>query len=181
MGRLRYWRRRWSVDHAPLLQSIYRFLEGWLVRLDPLWRRLGYSRLEMPFALTEKVVKGVLFDCQMCGQCALSQTGMSCPMNCPKSLRYGPCGGVRADGRCEVKPDMPCVWVEAWRGKQLLGDNDQEGRRLCVELMQQLAEIPGVAGVHIMAYRQESAVSALVKASGVLGDRVPWYPGRDAP
>ena len=125
MGRLRYWRRRWSVDHAPLLQSIYRFLEGWLVRLDPLWRRLGYSRLEMPFALTEKVVKGVLFDCQMCGQCALSQTGMSCPMNCPKSLRYGPCGGVRADGRCEVKPDMPCVWVEAWRGKQLLGDNDQ--------------------------------------------------------
>ena len=57
----------------------------------------------------------------------------------------------------------------------------QEGRRLCVELMQQLAEIPGVAGVHIMAYRQESAVSALVKASGVLGDRVPWYPGRDAP
>nr|WP_245947992.1 methylenetetrahydrofolate reductase C-terminal domain-containing protein [Halomonas montanilacus] len=29
----------------------------------------------------------------MCGQCILSSTGMSCPMNCPKSLRNGPCGG----------------------------------------------------------------------------------------
>ena len=49
-------------------------------------------------------VKGLLFDCRMCGQCVLSSTGMSCPMNCPKSLRNGPCGGVRADGNCEVKP-----------------------------------------------------------------------------
>ena len=41
---------------------------------------------------------------------------MSCPMNCPKTLRNGPCGGVRANGNCEVKPDMKCVWVEAYRG-----------------------------------------------------------------
>jgi hypothetical protein len=39
-------------------------------------------------------------------------------MNCPKSLRNGPCGGVRADGNCEVKPDMRCVWVEAYRGSE---------------------------------------------------------------
>ncbi len=52
----------------------------------------------------------------MCGQCILSSTGMSCPMNCPKQLRNGPCGGVRADGNCEVEPDMPCVWVQAWQG-----------------------------------------------------------------
>ena len=41
---------------------------------------------------------------------------MSCPMNCPKNLRNGPCGGVRTDGRCEVKPQMRCVWVEAYKG-----------------------------------------------------------------
>jgi hypothetical protein len=54
----------------------------------------------------------------MCGQCVLSSTGMSCPMNCPKQLRNGPCGGVRADGNCEVLPDMKCVWVAAWEGSQ---------------------------------------------------------------
>jgi len=41
---------------------------------------------------------------------------MSCPMNCPKTLRNGPCGGVRADNRCEVKPEMMCVWVQAYHG-----------------------------------------------------------------
>jgi hypothetical protein len=45
---------------------------------------------------------------------------MSCSMNCPKNLRNGPCGGVRANGNCEVKPDMRCVWVAAWEGAQAM-------------------------------------------------------------
>jgi hypothetical protein len=39
-------------------------------------------------------------------------------MTCPKNLRNGPCGGVRANGNCEVKPDMRCVWVEAYERSQ---------------------------------------------------------------
>lgn len=108
--------RRWSVRHARGLNTFYRGFESLLVALDPLFRAIGYQRLERPMARVEKTVKGFLFDCRMCGQCVLSSTGMACPMNCPKNLRNGPCGGVRANGHCEVRPEMKCVWVEAFAG-----------------------------------------------------------------
>ncbi len=101
-----------------MMEILYATLEKTLLLMAPVLERIGYERLEKPVAAVEKTVKGVLFDCQMCGQCALSKTGMSCPMNCPKSIRNGPCGGVRTDGYCEVKPDMRCVWVESWAGSQ---------------------------------------------------------------
>lgn len=110
--------RLWSVRHARGLNRFYQGFERLLVALHPLWNRIGYDKVERPFQAFEKATKGFLFDCQMCGQCALSSTGMSCPMNCPKNLRNGPCGGVRANGNCEVKPDMRCVWVEAFQGSQ---------------------------------------------------------------
>ncbi|NIW85777.1 MAG: methylenetetrahydrofolate reductase [Gammaproteobacteria bacterium] len=55
----------------------------------------------------------------------------------------------------------------------------QEGRKLCVELIQRIREIEGVSGVHVMAYRQEETVAEIIDASGVLEGRVPWYPSRD--
>ena len=58
------------------------------------------------------MIKGLMFNCQDCAQCLLHYNGMTCPMNCPKSLRNGPCGGVRLNGHCEVKPEMDCVWVK---------------------------------------------------------------------
>ena len=111
-----YTLRRWSVRHADWLEHIYRWIGRLLDALRPLVRLIGFDRLERPVAAIERGVKGLVFDCQMCGACTLSVTGMSCPMNCPKSLRNGPCGGVRADGGCEVAPEMPCVWIEAWHG-----------------------------------------------------------------
>ena len=61
-------------------------------------------------ARAEAFLKGMAFDCRACGQCMLSQTGLICPMSCPKGLRNGPCGGT-VDGLCEVYPDRQCVWV----------------------------------------------------------------------
>jgi len=55
----------------------------------------------------------------------------------------------------------------------------REGQNLCVELLQELREIRGVAGAHIMAYRQEKSVAEIVERAGVLAGRRPWYPGRD--
>ncbi len=116
--------RRWSVRNARFLEAVYDVFERMLAAMHPVLNAIGYSRLERPVAAVEKVVKGFLFDCQMCGQCALSSTGMSCPMNCPKQLRNGPCGGVRPNGNCEVKPEMPCVWVEAWEGSRRMKYGD---------------------------------------------------------
>jgi hypothetical protein len=113
-----YAMRRWSVRHARGMETFYRAFERALVALHPVFRAIGYARLEAPVAATERAVKGLLFDCRMCGQCVLSATGMSCPMNCPKNLRNGPCGGVRANGNCEVKPEMACVWVDAVAGSR---------------------------------------------------------------
>lgn len=77
------------------------------------WLRPG-TWLEKVMIWGEEVGKGAVFDCRMCGQCILHSTGMTCSMACPKNLRNGPCGGVRANGHCEVKPEMPCVWVKAY-------------------------------------------------------------------
>src|SRR6266545_4540229 len=66
--------------------------------------------------LVERGTKEAIWDCRMCGQCILQSTGLSCPMRCPKSLRNGPCGGALQNGNCEVLPDQPCVWVQAWDG-----------------------------------------------------------------
>jgi Methylene-tetrahydrofolate reductase C terminal len=101
--------RRWSVRHAGGLETFYGAFERVFVALDPVWKWLGYDRVEKPVA----------------GQCALSSTGMSCSMNCPKNLRNGPCGGVRANGNCEVKPDMRCVWVEAFEGSERMREGKQ--------------------------------------------------------
>jgi hypothetical protein len=66
-----------------------------------------------PVALAEHAVKKPVFGCRMCGQCVLHDTGLTCPVTCPKTLRNGPCGGVRENGHCEVKPEMRCIWVKA--------------------------------------------------------------------
>ena len=114
--------RLWCVRHSARLESLYARFEAGLAALSPLFARIGYTRLERPVAPIEAGVKGFLFDCRMCGDCVLSRTGMSCPMNCPKGLRNGPCGGVRADGNCEVYPAMACVWVKAYEGSLAMRD-----------------------------------------------------------
>lgn len=120
-----YKARLWSTRNAGFLNGLYRVWEGLLVALDPLLARIGHQRLDRGFTAVEDAVKGLLFDSHSCGQCTLGETGMACPMNCPKSLRNGPCGGVRADGSCEVDPDMVCVWVTAWEGSQHIRNGEQ--------------------------------------------------------
>ncbi len=72
---------------------------------------------------------------------------------------------------------IPDSVIERLKGAQ---DQAREGRNLCVDLIQEVSAIKGVAGVHVMAYRQEESVAEVIERSGVLAGRVPWYPGRDS-
>ena len=108
--------RRLATRHAGPFEWLYMGLDGLLLAMAPVLARLGLERLERPVAALESWTKGALFDCNMCGRCVLAATGMTCPMNCPKGLRNGPCGGVRANGNCEIEAAMKCVWMEAWEG-----------------------------------------------------------------
>ena len=120
-----YKMRLWSARHAKTLHALYAKIESGLVRFYPSIEKMGVSKIEKPLMFIEKNTKSFLFDSQSCGQCTLGSTGMSCPMNCPKTIRNGPCGGVRPGGKCEVKPEMNCVWVVAWEGTQNLKPKDR--------------------------------------------------------
>lgn len=111
-----YSARLWVVRHSRGLESLYNAVNPVILKLLRGVTRVFGKRFDKPITRLEAATKGLLFDCQMCGDCALSKTGMSCPMNCPKTIRNGPCGGVRENGMCEVRPEMRCVWVEAWDG-----------------------------------------------------------------
>ena len=116
--------RRWSVKHARGMEQFYNAVNPPIVATLKLVTKVFGTRLDRPITAFEANGKALFFDCKMCGNCVLSSTGMSCPMNCPKTLRNGPCGGVRADGGCEVKPDMRCVWVDAWDGAARMKGGD---------------------------------------------------------
>lgn len=81
-----------------------------------------------------------------------------------------------------IRDNVPGIHIPDAIIDRLLGAGKKqkaEGRKICVEMMQQLQEIEGVSGVHVMAYRQEESVQQIVIDSDVLGGRVPWFPGRD--
>jgi hypothetical protein len=105
-------------DSPHLLEVLYRVAYRMLLPFRR-WLVPG-SWSERTFIELERLSKGAIFDCRMCGQCVLHHTGMTCPMTCPKKLRNGPCGGVLTNGHCEIYPELDCVWVQAWeRSKRM--------------------------------------------------------------
>jgi len=68
----------------------------------------------------EYSVKGPLFGCRMCGNCLLQETAFICPMECPKGLRNGPCGGSTSE-YCYVDKTRPCIWYKIYERSFELG------------------------------------------------------------
>ena len=68
----------------------------------------------------EYSVKGPLFGCRMCGNCLLQETAFICPMECPKGLRNGPCGGSTSE-YCYIDKTRPCIWYKIYERSFQLG------------------------------------------------------------
>jgi len=63
--------------------------------------------------------------CLECGDCVLEFTGGLCPIaRCSKHLLNGPCGGSQG-GKCEVNPDITCVWQQIVDRLAKLGQLDK--------------------------------------------------------
>jgi methylenetetrahydrofolate reductase (NADPH) len=77
------------------------------------FKREKFSRRIL--AKTELCVKGPLFGCRMCGNCLLQETAFICPMECPKGMRNGPCGGVTPEKNCYVDETRKCVWYAIYK------------------------------------------------------------------
>jgi methylenetetrahydrofolate reductase (NADPH) len=84
--------RRWQPPYSPF-------------RKEP----LGTRTLEA----VEKIVKGPMFGCRMCGNCLLQETAFICSMECPKGVRNGPCGGSTEE-HCYVDETRPCIWYRIY-------------------------------------------------------------------
>ena len=84
--------RRWQPPYSPFKKDTF----GHLLLAD-----------------VEIAIKGPLFGCRMCGNCLLQETAFICPMECPKGLRNGPCGGSTSE-YCYVDKTRPCIWYRIY-------------------------------------------------------------------
>ncbi|TIT59212.1 MAG: methylenetetrahydrofolate reductase, partial [Mesorhizobium sp.] len=75
-----------------------------------------------------------------------------------------------------IRSNVPGIHIPDAVIKRLEGAQDQkkEGKQLCTDIINEVKEIPGVSGIHVMAYRQEEYVAEIVDESGVLKGRQPW-------
>jgi 5,10-methylenetetrahydrofolate reductase len=75
-----------------------------------------------------------------------------------------------------IRSNVPGIHIPDAIIQRLEGAQDQkkEGKQLCIDIINEVKEIKGVSGVHVMAYRQEEYVAEIVHESGVLKGRTPW-------
>lgn len=75
-----------------------------------------------------------------------------------------------------IRNNVPGIHIPDAVIKRLEGAQDQkkEGKQLCIDIINEVKEIKGVSGIHVMAYRQEEYVAEIVHDSGVLKGRTPW-------
>ena len=180
------------LETARTLRDEHHFLSGRRITYAP---RVLLGAAENPFAkpiewrarrLAKKVAAGAQFiQTQFCYDVPLLTAFMSqveeLGLIDQVFILVG-VGPLRSAKAAEwIRTHVPGVHIPDAVIARLAGAADQalEGRKLCIELIQEIRALRGVHGVHVMAYRQEETVAEIIERSGVLNGRVPWYPGRD--
>lgn len=180
------------LETARALRDEHRFLSGRKISYAP---RVFLGAASNPFArptewraerLAKKVAAGAQFlQTQYCFDVPLLKTFMrrleDLGLTGKVFILVG-VGPLRSAKTAEwMRTNVPGLHIPDAVIKRLAGARDGacEGRNLCVELIQEIREVRGVSGVHVMAYRQEDSVPDIIDRSGILRGRVPWFPGRD--
>ncbi len=180
------------LETARILRDEHRFLSGRKISCAP---RVLLGAAENPFAqplewraqrLAKKVAAGAQFiQTQWCYDVPLLRAFMRQVEDLGLLARVFILVGVgplRSAKSAEwIRAHVPGVHIPDGVVKRMAGAADPaaEGRRLCIELIQEIRTLHGVHGVHVMAFRQEHTVAEIIDRSGVLDGRKPWYPGRD--
>ena len=182
-----------DLDSISLLAVIKRmrdegkYLSGRPIATPP---RLFLGAAENPFAppydfrplrLAKKIAAGAqfvqtqyCFDLDLMGRFMTRVRDMGLDEKCFILAGVGPLASARTARW--MMANVPGVHIPEEVVKRLEGAKNQkaEGKRICIEMIQALRAMKGVAGIHVMAYRQEQYVSEIVHESGVLGGRAPW-------
>jgi methylenetetrahydrofolate reductase (NADPH) len=137
-----------------------------------------------PYRLAKKIAAGAdfiqtqyIFDVPQLEQFIAKVRDLGLLESCFILPGVGPLASART--ATWIRDNVPGINIPDQIISRLAGAENQkkEGQNICIELIQQVREIEGISGVHVMAYRQEEAVADIIKESGVLAGRQPWYPG----
>jgi len=138
-----------------------------------------------PLRLAKKVAAGAQFvQTQYCFDIDMLKDYMAkvCDLGLHEKVYILPGVGPLASAKSAewIRNNVAGVHIPDSVIKRLAGaeDQKQEGVNMCIEMVQQIRQIAGVSGVHLMAYKQEHRVAEIVEKTGVLGDRIPWHPNR---
>jgi len=136
-----------------------------------------------PLRLQKKIEAGAQFvQSQYCFDVPMLESYMArvrdlgLDQQCFILVGVGPLASARAARW--IRANVPGIHIPDAVIDRIAGATNEkaEGKKICIEMMQQIREMPGVSGVHVMAYRQEEFVAEIVAESGVLAGRRPWKP-----
>lgn len=134
-----------------------------------------------PYRLAKKIAAGAqfvqsqyIFDVPMFREYMKRIVDMGLHEKCYVLAGVGPL----ASGKTArwIRANVPGIHIPDHVIERLEGAEKQkgEGKKLCIDIINEVKEIEGVSGIHVMAYRQEEYVAEIVHESGVLKGRQPW-------